>query len=46
MKNALREKLARGEKALGTFVISGSTDVVECLGCTGLDFVIRDNEHG
>ena len=28
MKNALREKLARGEKALGTFVISGSTDVV------------------
>lgn len=46
MKNALREKLARGEKALGTFVISGSTDVVECLGCTGLDFVILDNEHG
>lgn len=45
MKNTLKEKLIRGEKPLGTFVISGSAAVVECLGCTGLDFVILDNEH-
>ena len=45
MKNALKEKLARGEKPLGTFVNTGSAAVVECLGCTGLDFVILDNEH-
>ena len=45
MKNALKEKLARGEKPLGTFVSTGSAAVVECLGCTGLDFVILDNEH-
>lgn len=45
MKNTLKEKLARGEKPLGTFVSTGSAAVVECLGCTGLDFVILDNEH-
>ena len=45
MKNTLKEKLARGEKPLGTFVNTGSAAVVECLGCTGLDFVILDNEH-
>ena len=42
MKNTLKEKLARGEKPLGTFVNTGSAAVVECLGCTGLDFVILD----
>ena len=45
MKNTLKEKLARGEQPLGTFVNTGSAAVVECLGCTGLDFVILDNEH-
>lgn len=45
MKNTLKEKLARGQKPLGTFAVSGSATVVECLGCAGLDFVILDNEH-
>lgn len=45
MRNILKEKLARGEKPLGTFVGTGSAAVVECLGCAGLDFVILDNEH-
>ena len=44
MRNILKEKLARGEKPLGTFVGTGSAAVVECLGCAGLDFVILDNE--
>ena len=33
MRNILKEKLARGEKPLGTFVGTGSAAVVECLGC-------------
>lgn len=41
----MKEKLARGEKPLGTFVGTGSAAVVECLGCAGLDFAILDNEH-
>ena len=45
MRNILKEKLARGEKPLGTFVGTGSAAVVECLGCAGLDFAILDNEH-
>lgn len=45
MRNVLKEKLARGEKPLGTFVGTGSAAVVECLGCAGLDFAILDNEH-
>ena len=45
MQNVLKEKLARGEKPLGTFVGTGSAAVVECLGCAGLDFIILDNEH-
>lgn len=45
MRNILKEKLARGEKPLGTFVGIGSAAVVECLGCAGLDFAILDNEH-
>ena len=45
MHNALKEKLVRGARPLGTFVGTGSAAVVECLGCAGLDFVILDNEH-
>lgn len=45
MRNILKEKLARGEKPLGTFVGTGSAAVVECLDCAGLDFAILDNEH-
>lgn len=46
MKNTLKEKLAKGEKPIGTFFELGSPSVVEALGRTGLDFIILDNEHG
>lgn len=45
MQNSLKEKLLAGEKPIGMFVGSGSATVVECLGRTGLDFVVLDNEH-
>ena len=45
MKNTLKEKLLSGKKPVGMFVGSGSAAVVECLGRTGLDFVVIDNEH-
>lgn len=46
MKNILKEKLDRGEKALGTFFEVGSEAAIEGLGYTGLDYIIIDTEHG
>lgn len=46
MKNVLKEKLAAGQRPIGTFFELGSESVVESLGRTGLDFLIIDNEHG
>ncbi|MBR5474835.1 MAG: hypothetical protein IKU83_05455 [Lachnospiraceae bacterium] len=46
MKNTLKETIVNGGQALGTFFELGSMSVMECLGRTGLDFVIIDNEHG
>ena len=45
MVNSLKEKLLNGERTLGTMVESASPFVVEGLGCTGLDYVVIDNEH-
>lgn len=45
MKNKLKEKLVSGEKTLGTFVETASESIVECLGRTGFDYIIFDNEH-
>ena len=45
MQNSLKAKLTEGDKPIGMFVGSGSAAVVECLGRTGLDFIIIDNEH-
>lgn len=45
MENSLKRKLQNGEKPLGTFFASGSPTMMECLGRTGLDFVVIDNEH-
>lgn len=45
MQNRLKEQLLASKKPIGMFVGSGSATVVECLGRTGLDFVILDNEH-
>lgn len=46
MKNTVREKMLAGEKTLGTFFELGSATAAECLGFSGLDYVIIDTEHG
>lgn len=45
MKNLLKQKLSAGEKPIGMFFDTASVYLMECLGRTGLDFVIIDNEH-
>lgn len=45
MKNILREKILRGEKTIGTFFTLGSGSAAECLGLSGLDYIIIDTEH-
>jgi 4-hydroxy-2-oxoheptanedioate aldolase len=46
MKNALKEKLQRGEVAIGTFVAIGHPDVTERLSSLGFDWLLLDSEHG
>lgn len=46
MLNKLREKYINGEKVIGTFFNAGDMSCMECLGYTGLDYVIIDCEHG
>lgn len=45
MENKLKTKLLNGEKPLGIFFDTASVFIMECLGRTGFDFVIIDNEH-
>jgi 4-hydroxy-2-oxoheptanedioate aldolase len=44
--NRMKEKLARGEPALGCSVMIPSPQVVEMLGFAGFDWVLVDCEHG
>jgi len=44
-KNRLREKIKKGEIALGTAIYSFSPAIMEVAGFTGLDFCRIDNEH-
>ena len=44
--NKLRDLYAAGKPAIGTFFSSGNAAMMECLGYTGLDFVVIDTEHG
>lgn len=46
MLNKLREMYKNGEKPIGTFLNVSEMSCVECLGYTGLDFVVIDGEHG
>lgn len=46
MKNRLREKHTAHEQVIGTFFNMGDMSCMECLGYTGLDFVVIDTEHG
>lgn len=45
MKNLLKDKLSQGLRPIGTFCGLNSPTAIECLGRTGLDFVIVDCEH-
>lgn len=46
MKNAVKEKMLAGQRTLGTFFELAVGNVAECLGFSGLDYLIIDNEHG
>ena len=46
MKNRCKEKFLNGESVIGSFLHLGSSNVVECMGLAGLDFVMFDAEHG
>lgn len=46
MRNLALEKLKNNENLLGSFISVASSDSMECIGETGLDFVIIDTEHG
>ena len=35
----------KGSQTIGTFLELGSTQAVECLGRTGLDYIVIDTEH-
>ena len=43
--NPIQEKFQRGELSVGTFTQLGTPIAVECLGRTGLDYVLIDTEH-
>ena len=45
MENLFKNKIRNGEKPIGTFFETASETVAECIGKTGMDFVIIDNEH-
>jgi 2-keto-3-deoxy-L-rhamnonate aldolase RhmA len=44
--NRMKEKIARGEPALGCSVMFPSPQVVEMLGYAGFDWILIDCEHG
>src|SRR5262245_66066205 len=44
--NRMKEKIARGEPALGCSVMFPSPQVLEMLGHAGFDWVLIDCEHG
>jgi 4-hydroxy-2-oxoheptanedioate aldolase len=44
--NRMKEKIARGEPALGCSVMFPSPQIVEMLGFAGFDWVLIDCEHG
>ena len=46
MRNSIKESMLKGEKVLGTFCAIGNEISIECLGYSGLDYVIIDTEHG
>lgn len=46
MKNEMKRKMESGLPVVGTFFELGDPTVVECIGLSGMDFLIIDTEHG
>jgi len=46
MKNELKIKMENGFPVIGTFFELGDPTAVECLGLSGMDFLVIDTEHG
>lgn len=46
MRNPVKEKLQKGESAIGTFVGIGHPDITERLSIVGFDWLLLDGEHG
>lgn len=46
MRNPVKEKLLKGEVALGTFIGIGHPDITERLSVMGFDWLLLDAEHG
>ena len=44
--NKFKESFQKGEKPLGTWVMTGSPVASELLACAGFDFLVVDAEHG
>lgn len=44
--NDFLKKVKAGEKPVGMFIEMGSMTAAECIGRTGIDYIIIDNEHG
>ena len=44
--NVLKRKLLNGGRALGCFLLTGSSDNAEALAHAGFDFLLIDHEHG
>lgn len=45
-ENHLKQRLHNGETVIGSFVATGSPDVVEIMALAGFDFAVFDTEHG
>lgn len=44
--SSLKERLKNGDKVLGTFHTIPSASLANVIGCSGLDFIVIDCEHG
>lgn len=44
--NAVKEKLAAGERVYGCFIQTASPEIVEIIALAGFDFALLDSEHG
>ncbi len=45
-ENALKKRLAAGQRALGCWLFTGDVAAAEILGSAGYDFILIDHEHG